>query len=112
MLRQNQGHNQTIQRQGFTENQHNQHTHIQLVGGFRGVHATARSKVATVASHIRTTLTGTPVPLAATFRFQAKATDPRIAQHTNGAAGRQTRETATQTRRQLIVYRNVVHTNI
>jgi glutaminase len=35
VLRQNQGHNQTVQGKRLTENEHNQHAYIQLVGCLR-----------------------------------------------------------------------------
>jgi hypothetical protein len=71
VLRENQSDNETVQRQCFRENEHNEHAHVQLVGTFDGIRTVAQTIVPTnivrhvVGSHVKFSTTRCPDTKAA-----------------------------------------------
>jgi hypothetical protein len=90
VLTQNQGDNQTIQGQGFRENQHDEHTNVQLVGAVGG---TGTASHAILISHA---LVGIPEPFSSILGPQTESSNTGISNHSDGSSGRQTRKTTTQ----------------
>ena len=101
MLGKNQGNNQTVQGQGLTENKHNQHTDIKLVGTFCrwlvGLHSVCH--VVIVSIHVSTS---TPVPFTAVLCLDTVSADTRVTQYSNRSSGSETGKSTTKTSGQLL----------
>lgn len=82
VLRQNEGHNQTVQRQGFAKNEHNEHAHIELAGSLGGRDLGSAALFSATAGKI-VTLAGAPVPLPTRLGLQTESPDPGVAQDSN-----------------------------
>jgi hypothetical protein len=90
VLRQNEGHNQSVKRQGFAENEHDEHADVELAGGLGGRDLGHTAFFSAPASKI-VTLSGTPEPLPTRLRLETEGPDPSVAQDSNGSARRQAR---------------------
>lgn len=97
MLRQNESHNQAVQGQGLTENQHNERSDVELVGRL----GTRSSRHHIVAAAIGTLEGGIVVKLAAVLSLEAESADTRVSENSNGSTSRQAGETAAETGKQL-----------
>ena len=92
MLRENECDNESVQGQGFTENEHNQHAHVEFIGTFGTDIAAIRTQTI-VRRHVITIVLK---PFATIVVFDPKALDADIAQNANRPTRRQATETAAQ----------------
>ena len=93
VLRENECDNESVQGQGFTENEHNQHADVEFIGAFgaqiRFINASSTALIFAFAF--------APVEFATILVLEAKGLHADIAQNTNRTTRRQTTETAAQT---------------
>ena len=101
VLGQNQSHNQTIQRQSFTKNEHDKHTNVQFVGTFcrRLVGFHRACHVFTIV--VTQVSTSTPIPFTSILRLDTIGTHAGITQNSNRSTSSETRQTTAKTSCQL-----------